>query len=76
MISQSIGYLTDKAGQTNAVVVPIAIWRNIFPEGEVSTEDLVEAIEDYCLSRAMDAAEKTPTMTREEAMAFLEDDSD
>ncbi|MEL6490750.1 MAG: hypothetical protein AAFQ95_12370 [Cyanobacteria bacterium J06621_3] len=50
MISQSIAYLTDKAGQTNAVVIPIAIWRNIFPEGEVSTEDLMEAIEDYCFS--------------------------
>lgn len=68
-----IEYLTDKNGQQKAVVVPIHIWRKILPENDTSIEEMSEAMEDYCLGKAMDEAENSPIVSREDAMKFLED---
>ncbi len=66
-------YLTNTEGQTTAVVIPIAIWRQLLPIDNASLEDLSEAIEDYCLNKAMDEGKKTPLYSHAEALAFLED---
>jgi hypothetical protein len=66
-------YLTNKEGQTTAVVIPIAIWRQLLPIDNASLEDLSEAVEDYCLNKAMDEGKKTPLYSHAEALAFLED---
>jgi hypothetical protein len=55
-----VEYLTDKNGQPKAVVIPIELWRQLFPKEDTSVEELSEAIEDYCLSKAMDEAQKSP----------------
>ena len=55
-----------------AVVIPIELWKQLFIEDDASAEELSEAMEDYCLSRAMDEAQETPLLTREEALAYLE----
>ena len=69
-------YLTNKEGQPTAVVIPIAIWRQLLPIDNASLEDLSEAIEDYCLNKAMDEGKKTPLYSHAEALAFLEDGGD
>jgi len=67
-----VEYLTNKHGQPKAVVIPIEIWKQIFPAGNTfEIEDLTEEIEDYCLSKAMDEAQKSPLLNREEALAYL-----
>lgn len=68
----NLEYLTDKEGQLKAVVVPIEYWRVLFPNNNISAEELMEAIENYFLNRAMDEAKDTPLLHREEALAFLE----
>jgi hypothetical protein len=68
-----VEYLTDKQGQLKAVVVPIEFWRQLFPE-EVSLDEMLERIEDYCLSKAMDEAKESPLLNREEALAYLEEE--
>jgi hypothetical protein len=68
-----VEYLTDKAGQPKAVVIPIELWKQLFPQEDLSTEEIVERIEDYCLSRAMDEAENSPLLDRDAALAFLEE---
>jgi len=65
-------YLTDKSGQLKAVVVPIGLWKQLIIEDDASADELSEAMEDYCLSKAMDEAQKTPLLSREEALAYLE----
>ena len=65
-------YLTDKSGQLKAVVVPIELWKQLFLGDDASVEELSEAMEDYCLSKAMDEAKETPLLSREEALAYLE----
>jgi hypothetical protein len=65
-------YLTDKNGQLRAVVIPIELWKRLFLEDDASAEELSEAMEDYCLSKAMDEAKETPLLSREEALAYLE----
>jgi len=65
-------YLTDKSGQLKAVVVPIELWKQLFLKDDASVEELSEAIENYCLSKAMDEAKETPLLSREEALAYLE----
>lgn len=68
----TIDYLTDQAGQPKAVVIPIELWRLLFPEDdEISAEAMVEAIEDYCLGKAMNEAKDSPLLLREEALAYL-----
>ena len=68
-----VEYLTDKQGQLKAVVVPIEFWRQLFPE-EVSLDEMLERIEDYCLGKAMDEAKESPLLNREEALAYLEEE--
>ncbi|NKQ34634.1 MAG: hypothetical protein HF973_03360 [Chloroflexi bacterium] len=65
-------YLTDKSGQLKAVVIPVEIWNTLFIENDTSPEALSEAIENYALNKAMDEAEETPLLNREEALAYLE----
>ncbi|MFH1098012.1 MAG: hypothetical protein V1749_11020, partial [Candidatus Desantisbacteria bacterium] len=46
-----VEYLTNKSGQTKAVVIPIELWRHLLPKDDTSVGELSEGIEDYCLSR-------------------------
>jgi hypothetical protein len=71
VIMVELEYLTDKKGQRKAVVVPIEIWKRLFPEDAASAEALAEAVEGYCLNKAMDEAKASPLLTREEALAYL-----
>jgi hypothetical protein len=68
-----IEYLTDRQGHPKAVIIPIEIWRKILPDDRVSLEELAESIEDYCLSKAMDAVDNSPLLNRENALAYLEE---
>jgi hypothetical protein len=68
-----VEYLTDKTGQPKAVVIPIELWRQLFPQDNISVEEMVESVEDYCLNQAMNEAEKTPLLTRDEALSDLEE---
>jgi len=65
-------YLTDRSGQLKAVVIPIELWQQLFIKDGTSAEELTEAMENYCLSKAMDEAQETPLLSREEALAYLE----
>ncbi|MFZ4678296.1 MAG: hypothetical protein ACOYM4_21840 [Nodosilinea sp.] len=77
MTQSAIEYLTDIEGNTRAVVIPIDLWRQLLPQGGDSTEELAENLEDYCLNNAMDEAQATPLLNREEAILFLaQEDSD
>ena len=69
---QEIEYLTDKNGQTKAVIIPIAIWKNLFSNGLDSLEEISETIEYYCLNKAMNEAQETPLLDREAALKYLE----
>jgi hypothetical protein len=69
----NLEYITNKEGQPTAVVIPIEIWRQLLPTDNISLENLSEAIEDYCLNKAMDEGKNTPLYSRAEALAFLED---
>jgi len=66
-------YLTNKNGQPKAVVIPIELWKQLFPTDDASVEELSEVIEDYCLSKAMDEAKEGPLLSREAALAYLEE---
>lgn len=68
-----IEYLTDKNGQPKAIVIPIEFWRKLFPEEQISLEQLSEKLEDYCLNKAMDEASQTPLLDREAALKYLEE---
>lgn len=76
MSSDVVEYVKDAAGNPSAVIIPIDLWVKIFPAGASSVENVTEGIEDYCLGKAMDEADKTPLLSREEALAFLEEDTD
>lgn len=66
-------YLTDKNGKAKAVVIPIELWESVFLKYDPSDKEMLsEAMEDYCLNKAMDEAEKSPLLSREEALAYLE----
>jgi hypothetical protein len=68
-----IEYLTDKNGQPKAVVIPIEVWQRMFAEESVSEAELSEGLEDYCLNKAMDEAQKSPLLDRAAALEFLEE---
>lgn len=68
-----IEYMTDKNGQPKAVVIPIELWRQLLPDEDVSFEELSEKIENYCLNNAMNEAQNTPLLSREEALRYLEE---
>ncbi|MGK7893522.1 MAG: hypothetical protein AB4372_07835 [Xenococcus sp. (in: cyanobacteria)] len=40
-----IEYLTDKNGQPKAVVIPIEVWRKLFPEEKIALDELLETLE-------------------------------
>lgn len=67
-----IEYLMDKKGQAKAVVIPIKLWRQLFMKDDVSLEECLEEIEDYCMNKAMDEAQKSPLLQKENALAYLE----
>ncbi len=71
----NIEYLTNKDGAAIAVVIPIELWRQLLPipPEEASFEELQEAVEDYCLNKAMDEAINTSLLTHSEALAYLEE---
>ena len=69
----NIEYLTSKDGEAIAVVIPIALWRKLLPNEESSLEELGEALEDYCLNKAMNEAVNTPLLDRGRALAYLEE---
>ena len=69
----NLEYITNQEGQPTAVVIPIEIWRQLLPTDNISLENLSEAIEDYCLNKALDEGKNTPLYSRAEALAFLED---
>ena len=69
----NLEYLTNQEGQTTAVVIPIEIWQQLLPFENASLENLSDAIEDYCLNKAMDEGKKSPLYSQDEAKAFLED---
>ncbi len=68
-----VQYLTDQRGEPQAVVLPIELWRRLLPREDASPEELTEAVEDYCLGKAMDEGRRTPLLSREEALEYLED---
>jgi hypothetical protein len=68
-----VQYLTDREGRPQAVVLPIELWRRLLPREDASAEELTEAVEDYCLGKAMDEGRRTPLLSRDEALAYLED---
>lgn len=72
MVMYELQYLTDAAGQPTAVVIPIALWRQLLSGQDLSPEKLELALEDYCLNRAMDEAKDDPVLERDAAIAFLE----
>ncbi len=68
-----IEYLTDSKGNTKAVVIPMELWQKVLPQPITTTDDLSEAVENYCLDKAMDEAIETPLLDRQAALNFLED---
>jgi hypothetical protein len=68
-----VHYLTDQDGKPEAVVLPIDLWRRLLPREDAGVEELTEAVEDYCLGKAMDEGRQTPLLSREQALEFLED---
>ncbi|MDO8720606.1 MAG: hypothetical protein Q7J31_00030 [Syntrophales bacterium] len=68
-----VEYLMDKSGQPRAVVIPIELWKQLLPKDDSSVEELSEAVEDYCLSNAMDEGQKSPLLNRDEALKYLEE---
>jgi len=60
-------YLTDKRGQPKGVVIPIQLWQQLFIEENVSIQESVEAIEDYCLNKTIE----TPLLNQEDALVYL-----
>ena len=76
MISPTIEYLTDADGNPKAVVIPIDLWRQLLPTGNDSLQSIAENLEDYCLSNAMDEAQNSPLLNREDALSFLEEDQE
>lgn len=68
-----VQYLTDQRGEPQAVVLPIELWRRLLPREDASSEELAEALEDYCLSKAMDEGRRTPLLSRDEALEYLKD---
>ena len=73
MTTLNLEYLTDNKRKPTAVVIPIEIWQQILPFDDASLEDLSDAIESYCLNKAMEEGKNTPLYSRAEALAFLED---
>jgi hypothetical protein len=68
-----IEYLRDTNGELTGVVIPIKVWKQIFPEGEIALDELSDRLEDCCLNQAMDEAMSTPLLDRQTALQYLEE---
>ncbi|WP_027403349.1 hypothetical protein [Aphanizomenon flos-aquae] len=68
----NLEYLTNTEGNTIAVVIPIDIWRQLLPTEDASLDELAEAVEDYCMNKAMNKSVNTPLLNRAKALAYLE----
>ena len=68
-----IEYLKDANGEPTGVVIPIKVWKQIFPEAEITLDELSDRLEDYCLNQAMDEAMSTPLLDRKTALQYLEE---
>lgn len=69
----NLEYLTNREGNTIAVVIPIDIWRQLLPTENASLDELAEAVEDYCMNKAMNESVNTPLLNRAKALAYLEE---
>ncbi|MDD1413621.1 hypothetical protein MEN41_02795 [Dolichospermum sp. ST_con] len=69
----NLEYLTNTEGNTIAVVIPIDIWRQLLPTEDASLDELAEAVEDYCMNKAMNESMNTPLLNRSKALAYLEE---
>ncbi|MBD2569147.1 hypothetical protein [Anabaena lutea] len=69
----NLEYLTNTEGNTIAVVIPIDIWRQLLPTEDASLDELAEAVEDYCMNKAMNESMNTPLLNRAKALAYLEE---
>ncbi|BAZ84611.1 hypothetical protein [Dolichospermum compactum] len=69
----NLEYLTNTEGNTIAVVIPIDIWRQLLPTENASLDELAEAVEDYCMNKAMNESVNTPLLNRAKALAYLEE---
>jgi len=69
----NIEYLTNKDGDVSAVVIPIELWRQMLPNQEFSVAQLADAVEDYCMNKAMNEAVNTPLLDHSKALAYLEE---
>ncbi|MBO1067160.1 MULTISPECIES: hypothetical protein [Nostocales] len=69
----NLEYLTNTEGNTIAVVIPIDIWRQLLPTENASLDELAEAVEDYCMNKAMNESMNTPLLNRAKALAYLEE---
>jgi len=69
----NLEYLTNTEGNTIAVVIPIDIWRQLLPTEDASLDELAEAVEDYCMNKAMNESVNTPLLNRAKALAYLEE---
>ncbi|EGJ31845.1 MULTISPECIES: hypothetical protein [Moorena] len=56
-----------------SILKSIEVWRQLFPEENISLDELSERLEDYCLNQAMDEAKLTPLLDREAALKYLEE---
>ena len=70
----NLEYLTNTEGNTIAVVMPIDIWRQLLPTQDASLDELAEAVEDYCMNKAMNESMNTPLLNRSKALAYLEEE--
>ncbi|MBO1056881.1 hypothetical protein VB638_22855 [Dolichospermum sp. UHCC 0684] len=70
----NLEYLTNTEGNTIAVVIPIDIWRQLLPTQDASLDELAEAVEDYCMNKAMNESMNTPLLNRSKALAYLEEE--
>ena len=68
-----IEYLKDPNGKPTAVIIPIEVWKQIFPEEEISLDELSDRLDDYCLNQAMDEAKSTPLLDSKTALQYLEE---
>ncbi|QJB46491.1 hypothetical protein [Dolichospermum flos-aquae] len=70
----NLEYLTNTEGNTIAVVIPLEIWRQLLPTQDASLDELAEAVEDYCMNKAMNESMNTPLLNRSKALAYLEEE--
>lgn len=70
-----VEYLMSKDGKPKAIVIPIELWNKLLPKENSSIDQLSEALEDYCLSKAMDEGQKSPLLNKDEALKYLGSES-